>query len=428
MHTLWSVSFPKPALCTRQLSSFLPITTTIRSDREEIPTIGVLILIPFADRAQREGRSCPLAYRQVRGDTVINHVLRMFRSWNATCPIVLIHHSHDTSLLKASIDYDPNTHTVDGGVPQTGVLQGLRHLSSLSKPPEQVFIHEAMRPLNLHQFLDSILGYLIENPSSAGIPVMTHPKEETVPQSDINDPTMATEPDIVYHAQTPRVYRLGVIHNVHERAATIGLSHEDDLSLYEKEQLPIRYILGDPRNIDLRHSGDLQNEEQLLKPHVSVHTPVSGVRIGHAYEIHTLAPGDAFTLCGVGILHRSNLFGRPEMDIGLCALAKALLDTISADNMDRTLTLTNPRWTNAAPDKLLRHVLTLILQAGGAVKECDVSLVCEVSRVNVHREAMINFISGIVGLESCQVSVKAQTNEQNELRGREMVMIAFATT
>ncbi|CAI7665495.1 unnamed protein product [Penicillium glandicola] len=375
----------------------------------EKPTIG--IVIPAAGRGTRAGQGCQKAFRRIGGDTVLNRVLKLFRSWNTNCPIVIVHHADDISLLEASIDRDSNIHTTTGGVErQASVLQGLRFLSSLPKSPSHVFIHDAARPFASHSVIPAIAV------------------SDTLKKTDSNGLIQATVPrDGLFRAQTPQAFKLQTILRLHEIAATSTSSYTDDASLLEEAGLPVRIIQGESRNIKLTYSSDFEEGERLLRANSPTPALVPDVRVGHGYDTHRLIPGEEITLCGVKIPHNSTLLGHSDADVGLHALTNAFLGTISAADIGSHFSPKDTRWKGASSDQFLRHAAGLVKEAGGVITHCDVSFVCEKPRISDHRDAMRDSVAGIVGLDRGRVSVKAGTNERNGFVGREEGIVAFAT-
>ncbi|KAJ5517068.1 4-diphosphocytidyl-2C-methyl-D-erythritol synthase [Penicillium freii] len=391
----------------------------------EKPTIGIVILA--AGRGTRAGQGCQKAYRRIGGDTVLNRVLKLFRSWNTHCPIVIVHHADDTSLLEASIDCDFNIHTTTGGVErQASVLHGLRFLSSLPKSPSHVFIHDAARPFASHTLLNDVLESLIKEPLTGVIPAIA--VSDTLKRTDSNGLIKATVPrDGLFRAQTPQAFKLQTILNLHERAATSASLYTDDASLLEEAGLPVRIVQGDSQNIKLTYSSDFEEGERLLRATGPTAASVPDVRVGHGYDTHRLVPGEEITLCGVKIPHTSTLLGHSDADVGLHALTNAFLGTISAADIGSHFSPKDVRWKGASSDRFLRHAADLVKQGGGVITHCDVSFVCEKPRISDHRDAMRDYVAGIVGLDRSRVSVKAGTNEQNGFVGREEGIVAFAT-
>ncbi|KAJ5383811.1 4-diphosphocytidyl-2C-methyl-D-erythritol synthase [Penicillium concentricum] len=391
----------------------------------EKPMIG--IVIPAAGRGTRAGQGCQKAYRRIGGDTVLNRVLKLFRSWNANCPIVIVHHSDDTSLLEASIDRDSNIHTTTGGVErQASVLQGLRFLSSLPNTPSHVFIHDAARPFASHRLLNDVLESLIKDPSTGVIPAIA--VSDTLKRIDSNGLITATVPrDGLFRAQTPQAFKLQTILLFHETAATSATLYTDDASLLEEAGLPVRIVQGDSQNIKLTYSSDFEEGERLLRFNNPKPTSVPDVRVGHGYDTHRLVPGEEITLCGVKIPHTSTLLGHSDADVGLHALTNAFLGTISAADIGSHFSPKDARWKGASSDQFLRHAAQLVREASGVITHCDVSFVCEKPRISNHRDAMRESVARIVGLDTSRVSVKAGTNERNGFVGREEGIVAFAT-
>jgi 2-C-methyl-D-erythritol 4-phosphate cytidylyltransferase/2-C-methyl-D-erythritol 2,4-cyclodiphosphate synthase len=391
----------------------------------ETPTIGVVI--PAAGRGTRAGHGCQKAYRRIGGDTVLNRVIKLFRSWDANCPIIIVHHEADTSLLEASIDRDFNIYSTTGGVErQLSVLQGLRFLSSLPHSPTHVFIHDAARPFASHRLLNDVLESLINDPSTGVIPAIA--VSDTLKRTDSNGLITATVPrHELFRAQTPQAFALETILQLHETATTSNSSYTDDASLFEEAGLPVRIVPGDSQNLKLTYSSDFEEGERLLRANSQIPVSVPDVRVGHGYDTHSLVPGKEITLCGVKIPHTATLLGHSDADVGLHALTNAFLGAISAADIGSHFSPKDERWRGASSDQFLKHAVLLVREAGGVITHCDVSFVCEKPRISEHREAMRDSVAGIVGLDSSRISVKAGTNERNGFVGREEGIVAFAT-
>ena len=415
--------------CVSPIVLHLPVKTPFEIPHmtmaTECPTIG--IVVPAAGRGTRAGQGCQKAYRRIGGDTVLNRVLKLFRSWNTNCPIVVVHHPEDHSLLEAFIDLDSNIHTTTGGIErQASVLQGLRFLSSLPKSPTHVFIHDAARPFASHRLLNDVLEFLIKEPSTGVIPAIA--VSDTLKKAASDGLITATVPrDGLFRAQTPQAFTLKTILQLHEKAAISGSSCTDDASLFEEAGLPVRIVQGDSQNIKLTYPSDFEEGERLIRANGPTPTSVPDVRVGHGYDTHRLVPGEEITLCGVKIRHTATLLGHSDADVGLHALTNAFLGTISAADIGSHFSPKDARWKGASSDQFLRHAAQLVRQAGGVITHCDVSFVCEKPRISEHRAAMRDSVAGIVGLDRNRVSVKAGTNEQNGYVGREEGMVAFAT-
>ncbi|KAJ5936886.1 4-diphosphocytidyl-2C-methyl-D-erythritol synthase [Penicillium verhagenii] len=397
--------------------------------------LPVGVVIPAAGRGTRAGQGAQKAYRRIMGDTVINRTVKLFRTWNPDCPIVIVHHLDDTSLLEACIDRDENIHSTTGGAERgASVLEGLRFLSTLPEAPSHVFIHDAARPFASHRLLDAVLDSILHDPSVGVIPGLA--VADTLKKADANGFITDTVPrDGLFRAQTPQAFELRVILDLHEQAAAAAMNYTDDASLFEKMGLPVRIVPGESENVKLTYSADFDEAERFLKAndlsqsqsHLASTASLPDVRVGHGYDTHSLVPGTEITLCGVKIAHSATLLGHSDADVGLHALTNAFLGTIAAEDIGSHFSDKDPRWKGASSDMFLRHAAGLVRAAGGTITHCDVSFVCERPRISVHRDAMRDAVAGIVGLDRGRVSVKAGTNEKNGFVGREEGIVAFAT-
>jgi 2-C-methyl-D-erythritol 4-phosphate cytidylyltransferase/2-C-methyl-D-erythritol 2,4-cyclodiphosphate synthase len=134
--------------------------------------------------------------------------------------------------------------------------------------------------------------------------------------------------------------------------------------------------------------------------------------------VHRLAPGDGVVLLGVRIPCPLRLLGHSDADVGLHALADALLGTIGAGDIGSHFPPSDARWAGADSAIFLRHARDLVTAAGGHIEHVDVTLICEQPKIGPHRVAMIGRVAELLGLGSDRVSVKATTTEHLGFTGR----------
>ena len=75
----------------------------------------------------------------------------------------------------------------------------------------------------------------------------------------------------------------------------------------------------------------------------------------------------------------------------------------------------------------LAHAAALVTERGGAIRNVDVTLICERPKLAPHRAAMVARIAQILALDPMRVSVKATTTEGLGFTGRGEGIAAQAT-
>ena len=86
----------------------------------------------------------------------------------------------------------------------------------------------------------------------------------------------------------------------------------------------------------------------------------------------------------------------------------------------------DPRWKDAASGQFVTHAVALAADAGYAIGNVDLTLICEAPKIGPHREAMRMKLAALLGVDPGQVSIKATTTERLGFTGRGEGMAAQA--
>jgi 2-C-methyl-D-erythritol 2,4-cyclodiphosphate synthase len=150
------------------------------------------------------------------------------------------------------------------------------------------------------------------------------------------------------------------------------------------------------------------------------------VRVGFGYDAHRLVEGRALVLGGVLVPHSCGLLGHSDADVLTHALIDALLGALCKGDIGQHFPDTDPAYENANSLMLLEKVMAWVREEGYRVGQVDSTVVAERPRLAPHIAAMRQKLSGILGVLSDRVSVKAKTSEKMGFCGREEGMEAYA--
>lgn len=142
------------------------------------------------------------------------------------------------------------------------------------------------------------------------------------------------------------------------------------------------------------------------------------IRVGTGYDVHRLAAGEELWLCGVRIDYSHGLAGHSDADVAIHALVDALLGAIGAGDIGQHFPPSDPQWRGASSDRFLRHAVRLVAEAGYAIANADLTIICEAPRIGPHRPAMRARLAELLGVDIGAVSVKATTTEGLGFTGR----------
>jgi 2-C-methyl-D-erythritol 2,4-cyclodiphosphate synthase len=133
--------------------------------------------------------------------------------------------------------------------------------------------------------------------------------------------------------------------------------------------------------------------------------------IGLGYDSHVFADGRPLILGGVQIPCERGLLGHSDADVLTHAIIDALLGAAGLGDIGQHFPDTDERWRDADSIALLRHVMTLLAEAGLEPVNVDATVVLQAPKLAPHREAMRASLADALGLPPARVNVKATTAE-----------------
>ncbi|OBQ75359.1 bifunctional 2-C-methyl-D-erythritol 4-phosphate cytidylyltransferase/2-C-methyl-D-erythritol 2,4-cyclodiphosphate synthase [Mesorhizobium erdmanii] len=391
-------------------------------------TGGVAVVIVAAGRGARAGQANgPKQYQNIGGRAVIAHTLEMFLAHPRTGRIVVAIHADDRELFQHAAGGLVNENqarrviTVIGGpTRQESVRLGL--LALKDHAPDQVLIHDAVRPFVDADLIDRTIAAIGEN--EAALPAL--PVADTLKRESASGAVAETVSRSGLHAaQTPQGFPYRPILAAHDRAHQLGRKDfTDDAAIAEWAHIPVQLVPGSPDNVKLTWARDIAMAHERLSSERQ-HFP--DIRTGNGYDVHAFEPGDHVTLCGVAIPHDKKLSGHSDADVGLHALTDALLATCGDGDIGTHFPPSDPQWKGAASRIFVEHAAKVVRGRGGRIANADITLICEAPRVGPHRQAMTSALSRMLGISADRISIKATTNEKLGFVGREEGIAAIAT-
>lgn len=376
--------------------------------------MNVIALVVAAGRGARLGSGLPKQYHDLGGRSVLAHALSAFAEHPAVSGVRAVIHQDD----RAHYDHaaaglrllDPIT---GGNSRQASVLRGLESLAA--NAPNAVMIHDAARPFVSAATISASLDALLDTVGAiAAVPVT-----DTLKRSDANRILGTVKRAGLWRAQTPQAFRFSDILAAHRAAADLMLT--DDAAVAERAGLAVALVEGSEENIKITSADDLNRARRHLE------SRLGDVRVGNGIDVHRFGPGNEVILCGVTIPHSHGLIGHSDADAGLHALADAVLGAVGAGDIGMHFPPNDARWKGADSSQFLSFAAKQARDRGGMIGNLGVTLICEAPRIGPHRDAMVQRIADISGIEPGRVSVQATTTEGLGFAGRGEGVIAQAT-
>jgi 2-C-methyl-D-erythritol 4-phosphate cytidylyltransferase / 2-C-methyl-D-erythritol 2,4-cyclodiphosphate synthase len=366
-------------------------------------------VIVAAGQGLRAGQPLPKQFAPWRSKPVVRHSAEALAA-AGLAPIVVAIPEGGDDVAAAALAGIPGIRLVNGGASrQVSVRIALEALAG--DAPPMVLIHDAARPALSQPVIERLLAALATSPGA--IPVL--PVIDSLAHAD--GPLMgAPAPrEALRRVQTPQAFRYGAILAAH-RAWPGAADAGDDAQVLRAAGLEVALVEGDEALHKLTFAADFASAQP-------------AVRVGTGFDVHRLAEGEELWLCGVRIEHQRGLAGHSDADVAIHALVDAILGAIGAGDIGSHFPPSDPQWKGASSDRFLRHAVNLAAEAGYAIGNVDLTIVCEAPKIGPHREAMRARLAELLGCDAGAVSVKATTTERLGFAGRgEGIAVQAAAT
>lgn len=365
-------------------------------------------IVVAAGQGLRAGQPVPKQFALWRGKPVLRHAVERLQAAGADRIVIAIPESAE-ELAAAALRGLAGIRLVTGGATrQQSVRLALEALAATPSPPALVLIHDAARPDLPAAVAERLIAALHKSPGA--IPVLPVVDSLAYDQSGLMADTAPREQ--LRRVQTPQAFRFTDILAAH-RSWMGDADAGDDAQVLRAARGDVALIQGDERLAKLTFKEDFKAN---FPP----------MRVGTGYDVHRLAAGEELWLGGVQIDHSHGLAGHSDADVALHALVDALLGAIGAGDIGSHFPPSDPQWRGAASALFVEHAASLVRQAGYAIGNVDLTIICEAPKIGPHRETIRARIARLLAVDAAQVSVKATTTERLGFTGREEGIAAQA--
>ena len=226
-------------------------------------THNVHVLIPAAGRGTRYGGEMLKQYLPVGGKPVLAHTIKAFKFHPMVSSITVVL-AEDDQMFESSVGLlAANVNTVIGGDTRArSVRNGLSFISDNYSDTDWVLVHDAARPCLSASRLEKFLEQGLESADGA---ILAVPVGDTLKRAGESQEIVATvDRTGLWAAQTPQLFRVGVLAEAIDTAQEAGCVLTDEASAMEFVGIKPLLVMGSAANIKITHSSDLAIAEALF--------------------------------------------------------------------------------------------------------------------------------------------------------------------
>ncbi|MDZ4263530.1 MAG: 2-C-methyl-D-erythritol 4-phosphate cytidylyltransferase [Pseudomonadota bacterium] len=226
-------------------------------------TLAYWIVVPAAGVGARMGADCPKQYLPLVGRTVIEHTLERLLALPNVSGILLVLGADDNYWNDLPLAQHNRIHRVEGGAERCdSVLNALEQLHEMASPDDWVLVHDAARPCVHVQNILELIEQVKTHPVGGilGVPVSDTLKHVN---NSIIDSTVDRRS--LWQAQTPQMFRLGLLRDCLRRGLADGKLITDESSALESYGYQPLIVQGRSDNIKITRPEDLATAAMLLQ-------------------------------------------------------------------------------------------------------------------------------------------------------------------
>jgi len=369
------------------------------STNTSLPDFAAIIVA--AGKGLRVGGETPKQFRKVQGKPVLRHSVERLLDAGAAPLIVVIAKGSESHAQDALSGLEGFEFVSGGTSRQDSVRAGLEAIEG--NAAARVLIHDAARPHLPFAVVERLITALANH--AGAIPVLPVVDSLAV-ASDDGIMQGSAKRETLRRVQTPQAFRYPDILAAH-RSWDGTTDAGDDAQVLAASSGSVAVVQGDERLKKITFADDL--EDFAIKP---------PFRIGQGYDVHRLEEGEELWLGGIKLEHSHGLSGHSDADVALHAITDAVLGGIGDGDIGTHFPPSDPQWKGARSGQFLEHAVKLANEAGYAIGNVDLTIICEAPKIGPHRPAMRAEVARLMGLDEPQVSIKATTTEKLGFTGR----------
>ena len=146
---------------------------------------------------------------------------------------------------------------------------------------------------------------------------------------------------------------------------------------------------------------------------------MTGLRIGHGYDVHKLVEGRKLILGGIEVPHTLGLLGHSDADVLTHAIMDSILGAAALGDIGQHFPDNDDRYLGADSTELLRHVMELIREKGYRIGNLDATIIAQKPKLMSYLPQMRKKLAEVMEISEDRLNLKATTEEHLGFTGRQ---------
>ncbi|MCH2037130.1 MAG: 2-C-methyl-D-erythritol 2,4-cyclodiphosphate synthase [Rickettsiales bacterium] len=146
----------------------------------------------------------------------------------------------------------------------------------------------------------------------------------------------------------------------------------------------------------------------------------------HKYDETNNVPAVSIPICGVHVPYTRHVLAHSDGDVGLHALADAMLGAIGMGDIGIHFPPSNSKWQDVNSMVFIEHILILFDEHNYHMVNADITIICQRPIIKDYNQAMRIVLAEALKLPERRVNIKATTTERLGFLGREEGIAAQA--
>ena len=222
--------------------------------------MAIHALIPAAGSGTRLGGECAKQYQDVAGRPMIAWSIAAFAAVPDIAGIHVVVAPDDAHL--ATLGLPVQVLPVGAATRHVSVLNALDALAGTLAEDDWVLVHDAARPCLSAALVRALIDAVHKDPVGG---LLALPLADTLKRERSGRSAETLERAGLWQAQTPQMFRFGVLRKALRSALTAGFTVTDEASALEAAGHAPRLVTGSPRNFKVTYADDLALADLLLR-------------------------------------------------------------------------------------------------------------------------------------------------------------------